>query len=74
VSHVDIDGYEHKNKAMVEDGGHVLYRKGLQSEFFTFILDGKAEVFSGRQMFTTEVLRFAILFPELLSRTQTDYA
>jgi len=74
VSDTDTEGYEYKNRAMVEDGGHVLYRKGLQSEFFTFILDGKAEVFSGRQMFRTEVSRFAILFPELLTRTQTDYA
>jgi len=57
---------------MVEDGGHVLYRQGLQSEFFTFILDGKAEIFSGRQKFRTEVSRFTILFPELLTITQKD--
>jgi len=66
-------GYEYKNNAMVEDGGHVLYRKGIQSDFFTFILDGKAEIFSGRQKFRSEVSRFTILFEELLTQTQTDF-
>jgi len=74
VSSTAVEGYEWKNKAMIEDGGHVLYSKGLQSEFFTFILDGKAEVFSGRQMFRTEVSRFTILFPEILSKAQEDYS
>jgi len=68
------DDLEWKNKAMIEDGGHVLYNKGLQSEFFTFILDGKAEVFSGRQKFKTEVSRFTLLFPEILTKAQEDYA
>jgi len=59
---------------LIEDGGHILYSKGFQSEFFTFILDGKAEVFSGRQMFRSEVSRFTILFPELFTKAQEDYA
>merc|ERR1719493_331427 len=58
---------------MVEDNGHLLYSKGVQTEFFTFILDGKVEVFSGRQKFRSEVSRFTILCPELLSQTQDDY-
>jgi len=62
------------NSSMIEDGGHTLYSKGFQSEFFTFILDGKAEVFSGRQMFRSEVSRFTILFPELFTKAQEDYA
>jgi len=62
-----------KDNVMVEDGGHLLYNKGVQTEFFTFILDGKAEVFSGRQKFRSEVSRFTILCPELLSQTQNDY-
>jgi len=58
---------------MVEDNGYLLYKKGIQSEFFTFILDGKAEVYSGRQKFRSEVSRFTILCPELLSQTQDDW-
>jgi len=73
VSSGEVEGFEWKNKAMIEDGGHVLYSKGLQSEFFTFILDGKAEVLSGRQMFRTEVSRFTLLFPEILTKAQEDY-
>jgi len=62
-----------KKITMIEDGGHLLYSKGAQTDFFTFILDGKAEVFSGRQKFRSEVSRFSILCPELLSQTQNDF-
>jgi len=58
---------------MIEEGGLLLYEQGVESEFFTFILDGKAEVFSGRQKFRSEVSRFTILCPEVLTRTQQDY-
>merc|ERR1719494_167074 len=59
---------------MVEDNGYLLYKQGIQSEFFTFILDGKAEVYSGRQKFRSEVSRFTILCPEMLSQTQSDFS
>jgi len=62
-----------KKNISVEDGGHLLYKKGAQTEHFTFILDGKAEVYSGRQKFRSEVSRFSILCPELLSQTQSDF-
>jgi len=62
-----------KENIMIEDGGYLLYKKGTPSEHFTFILDGKAEVYSGRQEFRSEVARFTILCPELLTRTQNDY-
>jgi len=61
-----------KDSMMVEDSGYLLYKKGIQSEFFTIILDGKAEVYSGRQKFRSEVSRFTIFCPELLSQTQDD--
>jgi len=66
-------GQSSKQNTMVEDGGYLLYLQGVQSEFFTFILDGKVEVFSGRQKFRTEVSRFTILCPELLWQTQIDF-
>jgi len=66
-------GQSSKQNIMVEDGGFLLYLQGVQSEFFTFILDGKVEVFSGRQKFRTEVSRFTILCPEVLFRMQSDY-
>jgi len=62
-----------KQNIMVEDGGFLLYLQGVQSEFFTFILDGKVEIFSGRQRFRSEVSRFTILCPELLFRMQNDF-
>jgi metal transporter CNNM len=62
-----------KDRMMIEDGGYLLYKQGVQSEYFTFILDGKAEVHSGRQKFRSEVSRFTILCPELLYQTQDDY-
>merc|ERR1719397_1033128 len=69
----EIQSDKWKNSSMIEDGGHVLYNKRFQSEYFTFILDGKAEVFSGRQMFRTEVSRFTVLFPEIFTKAQEDY-
>jgi len=66
-------GDTHRPNMLVEDGGLLLYMQGVESEFFTFILDGKAEVFSGRQKFRSEVSRFTILCPEVLERTQQDY-
>jgi len=62
-----------KANLMIEEGGHLLYSKGVQTEFFTFILDGKAEVYSGRQKFRSEVSRFTILCPELFTQTQRDH-
>merc|ERR1719320_2031997 len=62
-----------KANLMIEEGGQLLYSKGVQTEFFTFILDGKAEVFSGRQKFRSEVSRFTILCPELFTQTQRDH-
>jgi len=63
-----------KDTIMIEKNGYLLYKQGVQSEYFTFILDGKAEVYSGRQKFRSEVSRFTILCPDLLSQTQDDYA
>jgi len=63
-----------KANVMIEEGGHLLYSKGVQTDFFTFILDGKAEVFSGRQKFRSEASRFTIFCPELLSQTQHDHS
>lgn len=63
-----------KENIMIEEGGHCLYIKGQASKYFTFILDGKAEIFSGRQKFRSEVSRFTILCPEMLSQTQSDYS
>jgi len=62
-----------KTNLMIEKGGYLLYSKGVQTEFFTFILDGKAEIFSGRQKFRSDASRFTILCPELLSQTQHDH-
>jgi len=62
-----------KDNIMIERNGYLLYKQGVQSEYFTFILDGKAEVFSGRQKFRSEVNRFTILCSELLSQTQNDF-
>lgn len=58
---------------MVEDGGHLLYTKGSESEFFTFILDGKVEVFCGKQNFRSEVSRYTLLFQELFTKAQVDF-
>jgi len=62
-----------KDNQLVEEGGYLLYQQGVQTEHFTFILDGKAEVFSGRQKFRSEVSRFSILCPALLEQTQHDF-
>jgi len=62
-----------KDNIMIEEKGYMLYKQGVQSEYFTFILDGKAEVYSGKQKFRSEVSRFTILCPELLSQTQYDH-
>merc|ERR1719320_1830260 len=70
---LDRSNTHSKANLLIEDGGHLLYSKGTQSQFFTFILDGKAEVYSGRQKFRSEAARFTIFCPELLSLTQRDY-
>jgi len=70
---LDRSNTHSKANLLIEEGGHLLYSKGTQSQFFTFILDGKAEVYSGRQKFRSEAARFTIFCPELLSQTQHDY-
>jgi len=55
-----------KKNTMIEENGYLLYNRGVATEYFTFILDGKAEAFTGRQKFRSEISRFTILCPELL--------
>jgi hypothetical protein len=53
-------------KKDVSEGGHYLYTRDSPSEFATLVLDGKAEIVSGRDHFTSVTSRWAFLCPSLL--------
>jgi metal transporter CNNM len=50
----------------VADGGVALYRSGTESKYFTLILDGRAQVESGKSHFRADIGRWQVLGIDLL--------
>ena len=52
--------------ADIDDNGLLLYQRDKKTEYFTLLLDGKCEIFAGRQGFRSELTRWSYLCPDSL--------
>jgi len=50
-----------KDDIDISQGGFLLYKKGESSQYFTLILSGKIDVFSGNEAFKSQIGRFGSL-------------
>eukprot|EP00492_Amphilonche_elongata_P002949 TRINITY_DN3235_c0_g1_i1.p1 TRINITY_DN3235_c0_g1~~TRINITY_DN3235_c0_g1_i1.p1 ORF type:complete len:109 (-),score=6.92 TRINITY_DN3235_c0_g1_i1:144-470(-) len=72
VLDVKIDG---KNQLdLVEDGGLILYRSGVATDYFTLVLEGKVEIFAGRQKFRSEQARWSIFCDGVLDSEHDSHS
>jgi hypothetical protein len=63
-----LDIADHFDSLDIGDGGLMLYQRNIPSDFFTLILDGKANVEAGREKFLSEVSRWTCLCEDVLRR------
>jgi len=54
----------------VEDNGMLLYQRDKKTEYFTLILDGKCEIYAGKQGFRSVLTRWTFLCPDALYQVQ----
>eukprot|EP01084_Bolivina_argentea_P071467 129922_1 len=57
----------------IENNGLLLYQRGTKSKYFTLLLDGKCEIYAGRQAFRCELSRWTYLCPEALDHCVESY-
>jgi len=57
----------------IEDNGLLLYQRDKKTKYFTLLLDGKCEIFAGRQGFRCELTRWSYLCPDSLDHTVECY-
>lgn len=50
----------------IENNGLLLYQRDQKTEYFTLLLDGKCEIYAGRQGFRSELHRWSYLCPDAL--------
>eukprot|EP01083_Nonionella_stella_P208131 755546_1 len=62
-----------RDKIDIENNGLLLYQRGTKSKYFTLLLDGKCEVYAGRQAFRCELSRWSYLCPEALDHCVESY-
>ena len=55
------------------DGGLRLYKNGERTEYFTLLLEGRVDVYAGKQNFRSEHARWSMFCPEILESTQTSF-
>lgn len=71
VIEVDLDG--RKQEESVADGGLRLYKNGERTQHFTLILEGRVDVYAGKQNFRSEHARWSMFCPEILDSTQNSF-
>jgi len=54
----------------VEDHGLLLYQRDKKTEYFSLILDGKCEIYAGKQGFRSVLSRWTYLCPDALFQVQ----
>mmetsp|Transcript_46436 Transcript_46436/g.41483 ORF Transcript_46436/g.41483 Transcript_46436/m.41483 type:complete len:731 (+) Transcript_46436:98-2290(+) len=54
----------------IEDNGLLLYQRDKKTEYFTLILDGKCEIYAGRQGFRSTLSRWSYLCPDALDHVE----
>ena len=57
----------------IEDNGLLLYQRDKKTKYFTLLLDGKCEIYAGRQGFRCELTRWSYLCPHALDQTVEGY-
>jgi len=57
----------------IEDNGLLLYQRDQRTKYFTLLLDGKCEIYAGRQGFRCELTRWSFLCPDSLDHTVECY-
>eukprot|EP01084_Bolivina_argentea_P071469 129924_1 len=58
---------------MIEDNGLLLYERDKKTPYFTLLLDGKCEIYAGRQGFRCELTRWTYLCPQALDQCVECY-
>jgi len=54
----------------IENNGLLLYQRDKKTEYFTLILDGKCEIYAGRQGFRSTLSRWSYLCPDALDHVE----
>ena len=57
----------------IEDNGLLLYQRDKKTRYFTLLLDGKCEIYAGRQGFRCELTRWSYLCPDALDHSVECY-
>jgi len=57
----------------IEDNGLLLYQRDKKTRYFTLLLDGKCEIYAGRQGFRCELTRWSYLCPDALDHIVEGY-
>lgn len=63
-------GHRRDPYKQVEDNGMLLYQRDKKTEYFTLILDGKCEIYAGKQGFRSVLTRWTYLCPDALYQVQ----
>ena len=54
----------------IEENGLLLYQRDKKTEYFSLILDGKCEIYAGRQGFRSTLSRWTYLCPDALDHVE----
>jgi len=63
-------GHRRDPYKQVEDNGMLLYQRDKKTEYFTLILDGKCEIYAGKQGFRSVLTRWTYMCPDALYQVQ----
>merc|ERR1719499_1267755 len=70
---LDVKVSDRSEIDFVDDGGLVLYRNGHKTEYFTLILEGKVEIYAGRQKFRSEQARWSLFCDGILDSEHDSF-
>jgi len=70
---LDIKIQDKSEFDLVDDGGLVLYKSGLKTDYFTLVLEGKVEIYAGRQKFRSEQARWSLFCQGVLDSEHDSY-
>lgn len=71
IIEVEVDGRDRNED--IDNGGLRLYQMGQQTEFFTLLLEGKVDVYAGKQKFRSEHARWSMFCPDVLESVQNAF-
>jgi len=71
IIEIEIDGRDRRED--IDNGGLRLYKMGQQTEYFTLLLEGKVDVYAGKQKFRSEHARWSMFCPGVLKSVQNSF-